>query len=94
MKNLIVNKCNTAIWAIQWKIGNKVQDIKGLIEGRTVLTSHCFQETEDPMASLSHNLDNLYICRDFNLLPRQVKGLLKRDRWQLPSFRVKRRKSS
>lgn len=48
----------------------------------------------DKLAAMSHNLDRIHVCNSFSELPRQVKGLVNIDRWNLPPYRNKQTKPS
>ncbi|XP_075082606.1 uncharacterized protein LOC142166877 [Nicotiana tabacum] len=94
INSMLLQNCISGNWTIPWRIKEAVQDIKKLINRQDIFTNHCFREANqvaDRMASLSHNQENQYICTNFCSLPSQIKGLLNTYRWQMLSFRVKKR---
>ncbi|XP_070036476.1 uncharacterized protein [Nicotiana tomentosiformis] len=97
INSMLLQNCISGSWTIPWRIKEAVQDIKKLINRQDIFTNHCFREANqvaDRMASLSHNQENQYICTNFCSLPSQIKGLLNTYRWQMLSFRVKKRRPS
>ncbi|XP_075101931.1 uncharacterized protein LOC142177353 [Nicotiana tabacum] len=95
--SLLLHNCIQGIWSKPWRINSVVMEVKMLVEQKGLIIRHCFREANqvvDKMASLSHQLEEVYIFTYFDTLPRQVKGLLNVDRWQIPAFRVKKRRPS
>ncbi|OIT37319.1 putative ribonuclease h protein [Nicotiana attenuata] len=95
--SLLLQNCVTGTWPSPWRIANNVRQLKTLVHNNGIIIRHCFKEANrvaDRMASLSHKTVAVYINTNFETLPRQVKGLLNTDRWNLPTFRVMKRKPS
>ncbi|XP_060201911.1 uncharacterized protein LOC132630347 [Lycium barbarum] len=93
--SLLLKNCISENWSMPWNIRETIKDIKLFIHGNNVIIEHCFREANkatDKLASLSHCTDTVKVINNTSSLPRHVKGLLNMDRWQFPSFRVRRRK--
>ncbi|KAK4341343.1 hypothetical protein RND71_039844 [Anisodus tanguticus] len=93
--SLLLHNCIQDIWLSPWRIESIVSKIKFLMESNQVSTNHSFREANkvaNKLASLSHTTGHTCIYTNYDTLPRQIKGLLNTDRWQLSSFRVRRRK--
>lgn len=74
-----------------------MSEIKQLVDAIGLFIGHCFREANevaDRMAYLSHPLEETHIYNYLQTMPRQVKGLLNVDRWQFPSFQIKKRRSN
>ncbi|KAG5627521.1 hypothetical protein H5410_012739 [Solanum commersonii] len=81
-------------WQSPWKIEDTISKIKFLLDTHHIHTTHYMREANkvaDKLASLSHKSGNNCIYTNYSSLPRQIIGLLNIDRWQIPSFRVRRR---
>ncbi|XP_019233534.1 PREDICTED: uncharacterized protein LOC109214100 [Nicotiana attenuata] len=89
--SLLLHNCIQGIWSTLWRINRVVMEVKTLVEQKGLIIRQCFREANqvaDNMASLIHPLEEVYIFTYFDTLPRQVKGLLNVDRWQISAFRV------
>ncbi|XP_060170788.1 uncharacterized protein LOC132601740 [Lycium barbarum] len=90
--SLLIQKCTQGDWTVPWRISETISKIQTLIQGRGITIQHCFREANqvaDKLASLSHHLQETHIYTSFDIMPRQIKGLLNVDRWQLPTFRAR-----
>ncbi|XP_070046145.1 uncharacterized protein [Nicotiana tomentosiformis] len=91
--SLLLHNCTQGICSTPWRIKSVVMEVKTLVEQKGLIIRHCFREENqvaDKMASLSHQLEEVYIFTYFDKLLRQVKGLLNVDRWKISALRVKK----
>lgn len=95
--SLILHNCISGNWSILWRIADCIRELRIMVEEHGIVTRHRFREANkvaDKLAFMSHSTEEVCIYTEFDTLSRQIRGLLNADRWQLPSFRVKRRRSS
>ncbi|KAG5617264.1 hypothetical protein H5410_017088 [Solanum commersonii] len=81
-------------WQSPWKIEDTISKIKFLLDTHHIHTTHCMREANkvaDKLASLNHKSGNNCIYTTYSSLPRQIIGLVNIDRWQIPSFKVRKR---
>ncbi|XP_075084722.1 uncharacterized protein LOC142167977 [Nicotiana tabacum] len=94
-ESMLLQNCINNTVSIPWILEETVKNIKKIMEDHGVQTRQCFTQANqvaDRLASLSHTTYEVHIYTHFNSLPRDIRGFLNTDRWQLPSFRVKKRK--
>ncbi|KAH0730874.1 hypothetical protein KY289_002062 [Solanum tuberosum] len=92
--SLLLQNCIQGNWQSPWKIEDTISKIKFLLDTHHIHTTHYMREANkvaDKLASLSHKSENNCIYTNYSSLPRQIIGLLNIDKWQIPSFRVRRR---
>ncbi|KAH0671069.1 hypothetical protein KY289_025562 [Solanum tuberosum] len=85
------------LWSTPWRMRETVEEIRELILIHNNQINHCYREANrvtDKLASYSHLTNTTIVITDTFGLPAHVKGLLNLDKWQFPSFRVKKRKPS
>ncbi|XP_070036619.1 uncharacterized protein [Nicotiana tomentosiformis] len=78
-----------------WRILKEVEKLKVHKEQAGFLLDHCFREINqvaDKLPSMSYTFSQSHIFQNFAELPRQVKGLMAVDRWNLPTFRTSNKK--
>ncbi|OIT19637.1 hypothetical protein A4A49_55186 [Nicotiana attenuata] len=93
--SMLLQNCISKKVATLWRLEETMKKIRRIVNDHDIITRHCFREVNkvmDNLASLSYNTDEIQIFTQFNRLPSQIRGVLNVDRWQLPSFRVKKRK--
>ncbi|XP_075076630.1 uncharacterized protein LOC142163259 [Nicotiana tabacum] len=81
--SLLLHNCIQGKWSTPWRINRVVMKVQTLVEQKGLIIKHCFREANqvaDKIASLSHQLEEVYIFTYFDTLPRQVKGLLNVER--------------
>jgi len=74
-----------------------IQEAQQIVESHGFIISHCFREANKPvdiLASRSYSVDAIHDFNSFSDLPREVRGLINTDRWELPSFRMQQVKPS
>ncbi|KAK6781530.1 hypothetical protein RDI58_019326 [Solanum bulbocastanum] len=84
------------LWSTPWRIRETVDEIKELILKHNIQINHCYREANrvaDKLASYSHLTNTSIILTDTSGLSAHVKGLLNLDKWQFPSFRIKKKRS-
>ncbi|KAK4723416.1 hypothetical protein R3W88_026195 [Solanum pinnatisectum] len=67
------------LWSTPWRMKEMVDEIR---------------EVADKLSSYSHLTNTTIVLTDTSDLQAHVKGLLNLDKWQFPSFRIKKRKPS
>ncbi|OIT38479.1 hypothetical protein A4A49_61806, partial [Nicotiana attenuata] len=92
--SLLISKCIKSEWKVPWKITNIISKIQELlVEEHGFEINHCLRESNRPgdkLPNLSHSLDKIHVFNFFPGLPNRVKGLVNMDRWNLPSFTIKK----
>lgn len=81
---------------IPWRIMQTVSQIKQLMKTKEIVPRHCYREANrvaDKLATMSHTHRRNIIFNQFSDLPRQVRGLLKLDKWEVASFRIRQLKA-
>lgn len=76
---------------ITWRIMQAVSQIKQLMKIKEIVPKHCYREANgvaDKLSTMSHIHRRNIIFNQFSDLPRQVRGLLKLDKWEVTSFRI------
>ncbi|XP_075085124.1 uncharacterized protein LOC142168347 [Nicotiana tabacum] len=69
--SLILQNSVTGQWDIPWRISDIVEEIKLLVNTHDIKTRHCYREANrvaNKLASLSHNLMDLWIYNTFDSL--------------------------
>lgn len=93
----LVTSCVNEGETTPWRIIQIVEEIKGIfIEGNITL-QHCYREANkiaDKLATMSHTHRQKLIFTRYEDLPKQVKGLMQLDKWELASFRVSQMKKA
>ncbi|WMV39129.1 hypothetical protein MTR67_032514 [Solanum verrucosum] len=85
------------LWSTPWRMRKTVEEIRELILRHNIQINHCYREANrvaDKLVSYSHLTNTTIVITDTSSLPAHVKGLLNLDKWQFPSFRIKKRKPS
>lgn len=93
----LVTSCLTENSATPWRIAQEIEEIKKLLHEENVKVQHYFRETNrvaDKLAIISHIHQQHLIFTRYEEFPRQVKALMKLDRWELASFRVRHLKAT
>lgn len=74
-----------------------VDKIKEIVKKKGVVAKHCFREANrvaDKLAAMSRKYKQHIVYTDFASLPRQVRGLLQLDIWEMTSFRIRQLKAA
>jgi len=91
MDSLLLVKCINGEWKMPWRLDKSIQEAQQIVESHGFITSHCFREAKKPtdiLASMSYSVDAIHDFNSFSDLPREVRGLINTDKWELPSFRM------
>ncbi|WMV20142.1 hypothetical protein MTR67_013527, partial [Solanum verrucosum] len=89
--SLLLVKCINGVWRTPWRLDKLIQEAHQIVESHGFIISHCFREANKPtdiLASRSYSVDAIHEFNSFSDLPREVRGLINTDRWELPSFRM------
>lgn len=85
--NMILGKCK-----IPWKLQRDITTIQQMVQQNNIQIQHCFREgneVADLLSKHAHNLNNMAIFLEESELPREVRGAIRIDRIQLPTFRIR-----
>lgn len=80
-----------------WRLDKLIQEAQQITESHGFIISRCFRVANKPVNILASRSYSVSTIHDFNFfcdLPREVRGLINTDRWELPSFRMQQVKPS